>query len=196
MSVEPDMLIVRVDDETEQAALSFVVGQDQARPNVRGLITAAAAAGRVYEQFLASVFFGLTYEGAVGKWRDNWNKLIGTRRGLLTEQQVVALADARRDYVNTADNTFPRAIQMMADLFPGKRLEAAQNFPNGAYIGILGGGYSREDYIEEIGRMFLDFQPPGHIYYAVEVPDTPVEFEQLWDEAELANFPSVLFVAR
>jgi len=185
-----DMLVFR--NDLVERTLALLIAQDSGRPRVRAWVKAAATAAKLHEQALLSVFFGMTFEGAVGAQRDAWGAVLGEPRGALSEAEYRLFQDLRI-YVNNVDASVPRAIALLQLAMPGRTITAHQLLPNGAHFVVTGGSYISEAARSHLAGLFLDYQPVGHTYYVGEVPGNAIEFERTMADNEGRVWPEIIF---
>lgn len=194
MSLDADMLQLT---NLEAAALARLIAQDSQarRPRVYALVKAIAAGGKLAEQVVRSVFFGMTYEGATGKQRDDWGKLFNLRRGDLDEATIRTIQDMAI-YVSTVDATVPRMLALLEIVFPNRTLSAAINLPNGATFYVTGGAAATEAVKAKLGTLFAAYQPATHMFVVGEVAANTFEFDLTGDENEGRPLPELIYGGR
>lgn len=194
-STKPDMLDISIDLVEEM--LSRVIAQDQPsrRPRLYAYICALGAGGKLLEQALRSVFFGLTYEGAVGRERDAWGAILQIDRGSFDEATYRHFQELRI-YVATQPVSVPRCIRLLQEAFPGRTIAAAINLPNGAHFQITNGAQMSDAERAHMATLIRDYQPPGHMYYVGEVPNDPIRFEVTAASNESRQWANLVFGGR
>lgn len=187
------MLVFR--NDFERRALERLVSQDANRPRVAAYVAALAAATRVVEAVVVSVFFGLDFELAIGVARDRWGKIVGELRGGLLEARFEAYQGFRTT-VNTTDATVPRMLALLERMFGPKTCRAVTMFPNGVKFYVEGGVFVDDIERAHAAQLFRDYAPAGACWPVIEATVTPFTFDTPFDESEGTQISQLIFGGR
>lgn len=187
------MIVFR--NDLERRALDRLISQDANRPRVAAYVAALAAASRVVEAIVVSVFFGSDFGLAVGVARDRWGKIVGELRGGLLEARFEAY-QAFRIVVNTTDATVPRMLSLLTAMFGPKTVRAVTMFPSGVKFYVEGGVFVDEIERAHAAQLLRDYQPAGACWPVIEATVTPFTFETPFDESEGTQISQLIFGGR
>lgn len=189
-------MIVHRDDFIGQARAALISqDNDLHRPRVSAYVSALASGGKVIEDLILSVFFGLDFELAVGAQRDRWGRLLGELRGGLSEHRYEAYQGFRIT-VHTTDATVPKMLDLLDEMFNPKIVVAYALHPNCVKYWVVGGAFLEDNERGHADQLFRDYQPAGACWPVLERPSTPYTFDTPFDESDGTFLSQVIFGGR
>ena len=194
MTVAEHMLVFR--NDLEARTVARMTSRDRARPALRALVAAMAAAAGTMEAKIVAAFFALDFGAATGETRNRWGSLLGEPRGGLDEATYRRWQELRI-VVNTDDATPLRLLALVALIRPDAgSYELVPMPPNGIKAYVNDGPPLPELERGHADQLLRDYQPAGACWPVIEVPTAPFTFTTVFSASAGTTLARLLFGGR